>query len=393
MRGIRYISFILLICLALTAKTQSLKKLQEEKEKTRKEIKYTNYLLDKAGENSKASLNKLLVLKKRISLRNKLITDYNSQLELIQQSIDDNELVIGMLGEDLSQIKLNYDKLIQQAYRNREGYNQLFFLLSSESFNQAYKRLLYTRQMANYRQKQAEQIEAIKFVLEQKSNDLVNQKKEHKDVLVQQMQESSVLKNEQQKHTTSYQQLQKRQRELKKHLKYQERVSKKLQNEIERIIAEEAKKSKSIDKTPEYKNLSSSFEKNKGKFPWPTAEGIITDKFGEHAHPVMKNIIIKNNGVDITTKPGQKARSIFNGVVSKIFAIPGGNTAVIIRHGQYISVYSNLKDVFIKQGDQVSTKQDIGLIFSDKSDNNKTVLKFQIWKESVKQNPEYWIAK
>ncbi|HPR60871.1 MAG TPA: peptidoglycan DD-metalloendopeptidase family protein, partial [Prolixibacteraceae bacterium] len=257
----------------------------------------------------------------------------------------------------------------------------------------AYKRLLYMRQMAEYRQKQAEQIEAIKQVLELKTIDLKTARQEKQQVLNQQMKEVSVLNNEKQKQSQYVAQLQKRQRELKDHLRYQQRIEDRLQKEIERLIEEEARKAREVARTPEFKVLSDDFEKNKGRFPWPTQHGVITDKFGEHAHPVMKNIIIKNNGIDITTKPGENARAIFKGTVSRVFAIPGGNMAVIVRHGEYITVYSNLKEVFVKQGDQLETNQNIGLIFSDKDDDNKTVLKFQIWKESLKLNPEQWIAK
>ncbi|MDA3929621.1 MAG: peptidoglycan DD-metalloendopeptidase family protein [Prolixibacteraceae bacterium] len=367
--------------------------MKEKKEKTRKEIEYTNWLLNKTGQNSTASLNKLSLINEQISLRKNLISDYNSQLILLEQSIAQNELVVEMLSEDLIEIKEEYAKLIQQAFRKRGDYNQLFFLLSSDSFNQAYKRLLYTKQMTRYRQKQSDQIEAIRTVMISKTDELTRQMKEKEAVLRQQMQESSQLGVEKEKQSNYYSQLQRKQRELKKHLRYQQRIEDKLQKEIQRTIEEEAKKAKLKEKTPVELKLSSDFQKNKGNFPWPTKQGIITDKFGEHAHPVMKNIIIKNNGVNITTSKGEKARSIFDGVVSKVFAIPGGNTAVIIRHGAYISVYSNLKEVYVSQGDQIKTKQDIGLIYSDKADDEKTVLKFQIWKESVKLNPEYWIKK
>ena len=205
--------------------------------------------------------------------------------------------------------------------------------------------------------------------------------------------QSSKLNVEKKKQSSYYQELKKKEKDLKKHLEYQQRIDDKLTKEIERIIEEEARKSKTKAPTPEEKTFSDNFEKNKGNFPWPVATGVITDRFGEHSHAVMKNIIVNNNGIDITTDPGEKARSIFNGTVSRVFAIPGGNMAVIIRHGEYISVYSNLKEVYVKQGDKVETKQNIGLIYSDPSEDNKTILKFQIRKESLKLNPEEWISR
>ena len=324
----RYFFLILLVLFSLFSNGQGLDQLKEKKEKTRREIEYTNWLLNKTGENSKASLNKLNLLNQQIDLRTKLISDYNNQLNLLQKSIDDNEFVVEMLSEDMDKLKEDYANLIRQAYRNRGDYNELYFLLSSESFNQAYKRLLYTKQMAVYRKRQSEQIEAIREVMLHKMNELNQQKKEKEQVLRQQMQETSQLNVEKSKQSDYYNQLQKRQRELKAHLRSQERIEARLQKEIEKLIEEEARKAKLTAKTPEYLKLSDDFEKNKGRFPWPTEEGVITDKFGEHAHPVMKNIIIKNNGVDITTKPGEKARAIFAGTVSKVFVIPGGNSAV-----------------------------------------------------------------
>lgn len=389
--GICLLFVLLFINILLPA--QTLSELEIKKEKTRKEIDYTNNLLEKTGENTKATLNKLNLVNQQIKSRTNLIEDYNTELAILQNSIKQNEEVISMLSSDLEKVKTDYANLIKQAYRKRGDYNKLIFILSSQSFNQAYKRLLYMRQMAEYRQKQAEQIEAIKQVLQLKTSDLKNARKEKQQVLNQQMKEVSVLNNEKQKQAQYVSQLQKRQRELKNHLRYQQSIEDRLQKEIERLIEEEARKALNVARTPEFKILSDDFEKNKGSFPWPTQHGVITDKFGEHAHPVMKNIIIKNNGIDISTKPGENARAIFKGTVSKVFAIPGGNMAVIVRHGEYITVYSNLKEVYVKQGDIVQTNQNIGLIFSDKDEDNKTVLKFQIWKESVKLNPEIWITK
>ncbi|MCF8361288.1 MAG: peptidoglycan DD-metalloendopeptidase family protein [Prolixibacteraceae bacterium] len=387
------ILFLFLLLASILANGQTLDELREKKEKTRKEIEYTNWLLEKTGKTSKATVNQLSLLNEQIKLRESLIHDYNTQINMLEESIEENRFVIQMMNEDLDAIRENYARMIQQAYRKRGDYNKLVFLLSSQSFNQAYKRLLYTRQMTQYRQKQLEQIEAIRFVLQQKVSDLNNQLNEKEKVLLQQMKEVSTLKNKKEQQYETYDRLQRRQRELKEHLRYQQRIAERLQREIERVIEEEAKKAKELAKTPEYELVSDNFAKNKGRFPWPVENGVITDRFGEHAHPVLKNIIIKNNGIDITTRQGENARSVFNGTVSRVFAIPGGNTAVIIRHGEYISVYSNLSEVFVSQGDSVETGKEIGSIFVDRDDDNKTVLKFQIWKENLKLNPEEWIAR
>ncbi|MCF8357504.1 MAG: peptidoglycan DD-metalloendopeptidase family protein [Prolixibacteraceae bacterium] len=378
---------------SFTVKAQTLNELKNRKEKTKKEIEYTNRLLNETGKDTRVSINKLSILNQKIKLRNELIADYNTQLNLLQKSIDDNQFIVDLLTNDLERIRHEYAQMIKQAYRNRGNYNLLIFLFSSKSFNQAYKRFLYLRQMARYRKKQSEQIEAIRTVLRLKIEDLNTRKQEQQEILTQQMAETSKLKQEKEKQNNYYSQLKKRERELKKHLEKQEQIEKKLEQEIQRIIEEEARKARQKALTAEELKLSEDFGKNKGRFPWPVKSGIITDKFGEHSHPVMKNIIIRNNGIDITTNEGENALAIFNGKVSRVFAIPGGNMAVILRHGEYISVYSNLNSVFVKQGDEIKTLQQIGSIFTDKHEGNKTVLKFQIWKENLKLNPEEWILK
>jgi murein hydrolase activator len=384
--------FILAFFSLSIVNAQTLNELKARKDKTKKEIEYINQLLNETGVNTKASLNKLSMLNQKIELQNNLINDYSSQLTLLQKSIDDNLLVIEQLTDDLEKLRAQYSNMIKQAYRNKGSYSQLVFLLSSENFNQAYKRMLYIRQMARFRQKQSEQIDAIRTVLVLKTEELNNRKNEQLDVLNQQRSETSKLGIEKQKQSNYSRELQKREKELKSNLREQQRIEERLQKEIERLISLEVKKSKATATTPEEKLLSDNFEKNKGMFPWPTQTGVITDRFGEHSHPVMKNIIIKNDGIDISTNPGEKARAIFNGIVSRVFAIPGGNMAIILRHGEYITVYSNLKEVYVKQGDKVSTKQDLGLIYSDTQEENKTILKFQIRKESLKEDPEDWIT-
>lgn len=389
----RYIALLICLLAGLASQAQSIEALKAQKEKTAKEISYTNKLLNETGKSTQASLNKLSLIGQQIELRHKMIDSYNSELSILEQSILDNIEVIQILEADLEKIKQDYAALLQQTYRNMGSVNQLLFVLSSESFNQAYKRLLYTRQLAQFRQQQAKLIQEIQAIMIKKVEDLSTRKTQQSRVLNQKMSEFTRLNQEKDEQSKYYSQLKNKERELRTLLDKQRAIEQNLQNEIEKMIAEEARKNKSTPITTEDRALSDNFEKNKGRFPWPTQQGVITDRFGEHAHPVMKNLIIKNNGVDITTNPGEKARSIFNGTVSKVFLVPGSNSAVIIRHGQYISVYANLREVYVKQGDAVKTKQEIGLIYSDTEENNKTVLKFQIWRGNVKLNPEDWISR
>jgi murein hydrolase activator len=389
----RYIAFLICLLAGLAVQAQSIEALKAQKEKTAKEISYTNKLLSETGKSTQASLNKLSLIGQQIELRHKMIDSYNSELSILEQSILDNIEIIQILEADLEKIKQDYAALLQQTYRNMGSVNQLLFVLSSESFNQAYKRLLYTRQLAQFRQQQAKLIQEIQAIMIKKVEDLSTRKTQQSRVLNQKMSEFTQLNQEKEEQSKYYSQLKTKERELRTLLDKQRAIEQNLQNEIEKLIAEEARKNKATPITAEDRVLSDNFEKNKGRFPWPTQQGVITDRFGEHAHPVMKNLIIRNNGVDITTNPGEKARSIFNGTVSKVFLVPGSNSAVIVRHGQYISVYANLREVYVKQGDVIKTKQDIGLIYSDSEENNKTILKFQIWRDNVKLNPEDWISR
>jgi len=197
---------------------------------------------------------------------------------------------------------------------------------------------------------------------------------------------------------SEYQKLQNEQKSLRQKLKQQQKIEQQLEREIQKIIEEEARKNQEkggfgFALTPEQKLIGDGFAQNIKRLPWPVERGIITEHFGIHRHPILTNVQIKNNGINIATEIGAKVRSVFNGEVSRVFGISGGNSAVIIRHGKYLSVYSNLREVVVKKGDNVSTKQVIGTVYSDLEEGNKSILKFQIWLESQKLNPEDWIGR
>ncbi len=391
LKRIQFLFLVLLIC--QFASGQTVEELEAQKRKTTQEINYITQLLEQTDNDSEASLNRLEIINQQIQLRQELLSAFETEIEGLQQSMNDNKFVVESLTEDLNDLKSSYAKLVRQAYKNRDNYNQLIFIFSSETFNQAYKRLLYLRQITQYRKKQVEQINAIKEIIDLKIIELEKQQIQKTELLLEQKEAYSLWSQEKQKQLQYIQKLQQKEKELKKQLQHQQRIQRRIEKEIERLIKEEALINASKKLTPEMQLISDNFEKNKGRFPWPTLHGIITDHFGEHPHPILKTIMIRNNGIDITTTKGEEARSIFNGTVSKVFAIPGGNKAIIVRHGDYISVYSNLEEVYVQQGANVETKQVLGKIFSDQSAGNKTILKFQVWKENQKLDPEDWIAK
>ncbi len=377
---------------------QSLDELKKRKEKTASEIEYINSLLKETNSKSKASLNRLSVLEKQIKLQDALINNITGEIGYLDSSIHQNAGRIDSLTETLQTIKSRYASMVRYADRNEDNSNQLLFILSAQDFNQAYKRFIYLKQYADYRRKQAEKIVAYKQAISEKLLDFNKQKDDKQQLLVSKVKQTKIIEKQKKQQKGVYTELHQKEKDLGKKLESQRRVGVRLQQEIERVISDEAKKvahkstkDKSVVLTSEDKALSGGFSINRGKFPWPVQRGLITDHFGEHPHAVLKYVTVRNAGVDITTQAHSKARAIFKGEVTKVIAIPGGNIAVIIRHGSYLTVYSNLSEVFVKAGQHVEGKEEIGSVYTDQNDDNKCVLKFQLWHENTKLDPEAWL--
>ena len=398
LRLYKLISFTLLVCLVSNVFGQSLEELRKRKEKTASEIEYINSLLKETNNNAKASLNRLSVLERQIKLQDILINNITGEIGYLDASINQNIKRIDSLNIALQIVKNKYAAMIQYANRNQNNNNQLLFILSASDFNQAYKRFIYLRQYADYRRKQAEEISAFKNSISEQLSEFNKRKDEKQRLLTSKVNQTVIIEQRKKQQKDVYSELKQKEKDLNRKLESQRKTELRLQQEIERVIADEAKKvnrkssrEKGFVLTTEEKVLSGDFSNNRGKFPWPVSRGLITDHFGEHPHPVLKYVVVRNAGVDITTQANAKARAIFKGEVTKVVAIPGGNIAVIIRHGNYLTVYSNLSEVFVKAGQQVEGKEEIGNIFTDKNDDNKTVLKFQLWRENTKLDPEEWL--
>jgi len=385
------------LLVAVLTNGQSLDELRKKKEKTNEQIKYTTKLLEEAKKSEKQTLNKYKILNRQIELRTNLITGINSEVGVLGEFIDQNVWLVSSLNADLEELKKEYANMILFAQKNQTNYSKILFVLSANSFNQAYKRIMYLKQYTEYRKKQAELIQWIRDLVQVKVGRLQQQRTEKETLLQAKKREADQLNKEKKQQGKNLATLQQKQKDIEKKLREQQKIDAQLSREIQQIIDEEVNKAKKSGKTgfemtPEQKLVSGQFEQNKRRIPWPVDRGVITDHFGIHEHPVLKNIQVKNNGVDISTAQGTNARSVFAGEVSRVFVVSGGNYAVIIRHGKYLSVYSNLVNVQVKSGDKVSVKQTIGTIGTD-GDDDKTVLKFQIWNENVKLNPEEWIAR
>jgi len=380
------------------------KELEERKKDLQKEIDYTNQLLNETKRNKKISLNQLVTLNKRITVREELINTISYEIGLINKQVQSNSNSVEALQNDLKKLKEEYAKMIFYAYKNEDAYSRLMFVFSSSDFNQAYMRLKYLQQYSDYRHRQAEMIEKTQHALNEKIKSLQEKKTAKKELLTNEELEKARLTDEKDEKEEVFSQLQKQEKQLKKDLEKKKKDAEKLQQAIQRMIEEEIKRARDVAKknkapepkglvlTPEAVALSSSFSTNKGKLPWPVLQGIITEHFGVHAHPLLPQVSISSNGIDISTSKGALARAVFEGEVTGVANIPASGSVVIIRHGEYLSVYANLSEVYVKPGDKVKTKQNIGSVIYDENDA-KTELHLEIWKGQTKLDPELWLYK
>jgi murein hydrolase activator len=404
-----FLFYILLMCffvgtLPSHAQRQSKKDLENKKKQIQKEIDYTNELLAETKKKKKHSLTELVALNKKISQREELIANINSQIYLLDQQIKENNEAIKGLQNDLTRLKAEYAKMIYYAYKNQDAYNRLVFIFASKDFEQAYMRLKYLQQYSDYRHRQAEKITHTRKSLNEKVQDLEAKKSDKRVLLTGEESEKKNLTSEKGEKEQVFTQLQEQESKLKKDLEKKKKDANNLQQAIQRAIQKELEKAQhdaaadnkpkpqKLILTPESQQLSNSFASNKAKLPWPVVKGIISEHFGVHPHPLMPDIDINNNGIDITTNSGSLARAVFNGEVTAVGNMPAAGQFVIIRHGEFLTIYANLKDVYVKIGDKVTTKQNIGSITYDEEDN-KTVLQFQLWKGQTKLDPETWIYK
>ncbi len=386
---------------------QSRKTLEQKIKKQERDLRLTSKLLEETKKQKNESYNKFLLIKNQIATREALIANLQKDITLLNGKISENEEVVNSLKQDIESLKEQYAKLIYFAWKNRSSYQQLMFILSAKNFNQAFMRMKYLQQLTEYREKQAIAIKDILLLLESKVTKLNERKAEKEKILSQIEEEKIVLANEKQEQSNTVEKLKQEESELIAKLKKQRIAAEELKKQIAKIIEEEARKakeaankkapntkpatSKEFVLTPEEKIIAADFATNKGHLPWPTTKGIITGTFGTHEHPLIKGVQVNNDGIYISAPAGSKARAIFKGEVRKIFEIPGKHKLVLIRHGNYFSVYANLSEVYVKEGQKVSTKEEIGKVYTDTEDQ-KTVLELQIWKGAIKVNPKDWLA-
>ncbi len=400
-KKLHFIFFILLcFTVSFSSVAQTKKQLQKKREQLQKEIRQINTLLFKSKQQEEALLSELGDLNKRIAIRSRLIRTIDQEEKELSEEIELNQKEIDSLENSLTQLKTAYADMIVQSYKSKSKQSTLMFLLSSKSFSQAYKRIQYMKQYNSYRKLQGEKIKTEYEKLAAFNDSLIVKQEEKILLIALYTKEQDSVKNEKNSQVKLVEKVKKEESKYIAEVKRIQSQENKLNKQIERLIAEEIARSNKkansnssgIAMTPEEKLVASTFVANKGRLPWPTEKGIVIRKYGKQKHPTLAGITIQSNGIQLATERQAKARSIFKGKVLSIQLQPGRKKMVLIQHGNYISAYKNLDNVFVKRGEKVTTKQEIGTIHTD-AITGKTILAFSLFKNTTLQNPESWISK
>lgn len=399
--SVKTILLFLALALASMAGAQEKESLKKERDKISEEISLTNKLLQETRQNRSKMEGELGLLNKKIRLREDLINSIKKEVRLYNRQIERNREQVALLESELGELKSRYADMVRLAHRTNRAQDRLMFIFASDDFIQAIRRIRFFRQLADVRKSQAQEIEATKGKLIDLNRELNEGIASKNQTLEQEQDAKQDLTQDISKQQETVSSLKSEERSLLSKLKKQEKQREKVNKEIQRIIEAEIRASKKDNAgvfalTPEAAALSADFEKNRGKLPWPVERGVITQKFGDNPHPVLAGIMVPNNGVNIATNQNAQIRAVFDGTVSGVFSIPGAGKNIIINHGGYRSVYSNLKEVFVSKGQAISAKEAIGLVLTDEVDG-KTEAHIEIWKVSekgtVKEDPAKWITR
>lgn len=428
MKFLKVVLFIITVFVAVDVHAQSSAELKRRRDKLSDELEQLNKDYQETAQNKRATLKQLSLLKAQINLREEKINIINSEVRNLDNQISESNNTVHSLQNQLDQLKKEYAAMVLFAYRNQSAYNKLMFIFASKDFNQAYKRLKYLQQFGTYRERQAGYIQGTQKDLHVKINELDKTKQEKSTLLADQQKEKETLgkeKNNQVKVVSDLSQhqgqLKQQQREVQaKIAKTNREIASTIRREIEearrraeaeakeaaRIAAAKAKaenrpvpaaatkpaaprsESSALNATPEAAKLSNDFLGNRGRLPWPVANGVITQGFGVYTTP--EGIRSESTGVDIRTNPGSSVRAVFDGTVVRVVDV-SGTYLVMIVHGEYFTVYANLRSVSVARGQKVTTKQSLGTVATDSS-TGETVVHFEVYKVKDPTNPKMWLA-
>ncbi|MGO3706699.1 MAG: murein hydrolase activator EnvC family protein [Mesonia hippocampi] len=406
MRIRSFFAFITVFFLLLTS-TQSYgqdkerKALEQRRRELQHQIKEINSLLISNKNKQESILTQVENLDKRIRVSENLIKVTNQEANLLTRRINTNLNNIEQLRKELNKLKEDYAEMIEKSYKSKSQQNRIMFLLSSESFLQAYKRLQYMKQYTNYRKQQGEKIKEQTLKLQELNKELVEQRAAKEVLLAENRKTQAKLRKDKVQQQELIASIRKKEDVFKQQIQDKQSEISKIDKEIERLIKEaiaaENKKKGSSNKTkfkltPQAKALAANFAANKGKLPWPVKSGVIVMRFGTHPHPIVKTANIKSNGVRIETNENEPVKAVFKGSVFKIQSIRGANRAVFVKHGNYITIYNNLSEVFVNIGDEINTGTVLGHVARSTA-TNKPTLSFLMYKNTQSLNPAHWIYK
>ena len=414
LRRSKYTIVFFLCLLSFSAFSQTKEELKKQKSSIEKEINYTAELLNKTKTNKTKSLSYLKALDKQINNKEHLLQMLNIEISLLNKQIRKTEQLIIKTEEsivaeqeNLELLKKEYAKMILACFKKKGNRNNLIFIVSAEDFNQAYKRIIYLKQYASFRKNQVNKITESQKAFEIKKIDLNTQKDQltfesisKKELIGSKKNELNTISDAKLEKQELINKLSKSERGFKKQLQEKQKRAKALDDKIRKIIEEEIrkaregaeKKNKGFSLTPEAIALSTEFNDNKGRLPWPLAKGVIVQGYGKQKHAIFAGVETFNNGIDIATDKNTNVRAIFDGTVSRIFFIKGEGKAILMNHGEYFSVYSGLAEVSVKVGDKLLAKEKIGVVLTQEVEE-KTELHFEIWKGYDKHDPSKWLYK
>lgn len=398
-------SILLLFLLCSTfvfAQNNKQKELETRRQELRREIQKINELRTENKSKEKSQLSLIEDFNYKINVLSNLIKVTNQQANFLTREINTNQKKITSLRDELKQLKNDYAAMIVKSYKSKNEQSRIMFLLSSEDFKQAYKRLQYIKQYSDHQKEQGETIKAKTQELQKTNIDLQKQQEDKKKLIADNRVVQKSLEQERKQHQVLMQSiksnLSKYTAQIKKKQREADRIDRQINDIIRAAIAKSNKKagksssSKTFALTPAGRALAKNFESNKGKLGWPVEKGVVKLRYGTQPHPINKSLTIKSNGVRIATEKRAKVHVVFNGEVTAVIAIKNANTVVMVQHGNYFTAYKNLGKVYVKKGDKVTTNQELGEVFTNSS-NGETILSFSIFKESSTQNPANWIYK
>ncbi|MBU2921686.1 peptidoglycan DD-metalloendopeptidase family protein [Winogradskyella psychrotolerans] len=393
---------LLLSCSSLFAQSDKQKKLELQRQQVLREMKQINALLFTKKKEEKSAITLIEDINYKVNVRKNLIRITNEQANLLTREINTNQKEITSLRTQLQELKDDYAAMVVKSYKSKSEQSKVMFLLSSSNFQQAYKRLQYIRQYRDYQKEQGEAIKIKTKELQDLNIQLSKQKEDKKKLIEENRIAKRELESELKQRETLMASIKSDMSKFAAQIKAKKQEADRLDKEIDRLIAEaiaaankETGKKSSTGKfilTPEAKKLAANFASNKGKLGWPVARGVVKAKFGKGRSLTDSSVEVNHSGIKIATEVNADVKAIFNGVVSSIHVMKRGNPTILIRHGDYLTIYHNLSKLYVKKGDQITTGQVIGKVFSNKI-TGETLLDFRIYKNNLKLNPESWLAR